>query len=91
MGFNLGMNVRGYPPGAMDGDAVGEIELRLLSDGAFRESVECAWDELIEDYVPGFLAGGERVLFELNFLCSPAHRLSLMIVEALVAYSITGR
>jgi len=61
-----------------------EIEARYFASDSEIETLLRAEDEVIDDYVRGALNTSERVLFEENFLCTPARRQRLEFTESLV-------
>lgn len=59
------------------------IELRLLADRTFHDEVSAAEDELLDEYLDGRLAAGERENFDDIFLAAPERQQKLRFALAL--------
>lgn len=82
--------IREYLLGRLTDDqaALEQIEVRLMTDAAFRDEIAVAEHELIEQYLDGELEREEQKCFDEHFLLSSEHRETLELVEELRGYSL---
>ncbi len=76
-------SIRRYLLGASAPAEAERIERRLLADRAFYDEVSACEDELLDEYIGGRLAAGERESFEGIFLVAPERRQKLRFALAL--------
>ena len=71
--------LKNYFLGTLPQTGVEEIELRVISDESFTETVQMAEDDLLEDYLEAKLTVSENELFEKNYLITAERRDNLRI------------
>jgi hypothetical protein len=64
-----------------------ELEQRVLAEASIRDKLLMAEDDLIEEYLEGFLKGGERENFLRQFLAIPHQRNKLKLAKSLRRFS----
>lgn len=64
------------------------VEERLLLDDEYFREVQAAEDDLIEEYLGGALAPGEREQFERHFMAAPEQRENVRQAQAIRDYFI---
>src|SRR5205085_10393888 len=62
------------------------IEELFIADGDYRERVLIEEDDLIDDYLEGALAAGERERFLSHYLSTPQQRRKLRIAKSIKKY-----
>ncbi|HEX8559837.1 MAG TPA: hypothetical protein VF668_17205 [Pyrinomonadaceae bacterium] len=75
--------IRQYLLGRLDPPRREAVEARVFTDAGYRERVELAEAELIDEYVEGELAADERRDFAARYLSTPRLRLEVRTVEEL--------
>jgi CHAT domain-containing protein len=84
--------IREYLLDTLSDDEVREaIELLLITDPDFLDTVRQEEDELIDDYVGGGLHGSARELFESRFLTTNERRLRVQLTRALRARALAAK
>lgn len=71
--------LKNYFLGALPQSEIEEIELRLISEESFAETMQIAEDDLLEDYLDAKLIFSENELFEKNYLITAERRENLRI------------
>ncbi len=71
--------LKNYFLGTLPQTEIEEIELRVISDESFTETVQLAKDDLLEDYLEAKLTVSENELFEKNYLITAERRDDLQI------------
>ncbi|HKX30176.1 MAG TPA: CHAT domain-containing protein [Blastocatellia bacterium] len=64
-----------------------QIEQRLQHSEAWREELQLAEEDLIDDYARGGLTEGEREMFKQNYLITPERRQNLLMAQAALQYA----
>lgn len=90
MQSNAGKMIRNYLLGDLSNDEREQIELRLLTDRDFIEHLTLFEEELVDDYVHGTLAAGERRKFERSFLSTPEGIGQVRLAAVLRRYASTA-
>lgn len=90
MQSNVGKTIRDYLLGDLSNDEREQIELRLLTDRDFIEQLTLFEEELVDEYVRGTLAAGERRKFERSFLSTPEGTEQVRLATVLRRYASTG-
>ncbi|HEV2765593.1 MAG TPA: hypothetical protein VGV38_21600 [Pyrinomonadaceae bacterium] len=78
--------LRNYLMGDLDEATREQVEERLLGDDGFAERLSAAQDALLDDYVFGTLAPGERESFDRNFVFDEERHRKLTFARALKIY-----
>lgn len=78
--------MRIYLLGSLDGAQLEEVEVRLLSDAQFRDDLQTAQEELIDDYAFGVLSERDHQRFEQHFLVTPERADKLRFARAMRGY-----
>lgn len=76
-------SIRQYLLGRLTPPQREQVESRVFADGDYREQVELAEGELIDEYVEGELAEDEHRDFAARYLATPRLRLEVRTVEEL--------
>jgi hypothetical protein len=76
-----------YLLGNLSEEIRGRVEKRLLTEESFFEELLIAEEELIDDYVSGDLADGDRLRFEQHFLCAQERRRKLGFAQSFSRYA----
>jgi len=84
--------LKNYFLGALPQTEVEEIELRVIGDESFTETVQLAEDDLLEDFLEAKLTVSENELFEKNYLITAERRDNLRIFAMMkqCAAGLTG-
>ena len=78
--------MRDYLLGGLSGEEREQVELRLLAEQDYYDHLLASEDELVDQYVRGALAPGEKRRFEERFLASPARQQDLRFASAWERY-----
>lgn len=72
----------------LNDEAQNEIEEHIHADPAFREQLEMAQNDLVDDFANGFLSEEERAKFETDFLTTPERVSKVRFARAMAHYVI---
>jgi len=72
-----------YLLGKLPEEKLAQVEDRAFADGDFRQALEAAEADLIDEYVRGELSESDRPAFEQRFLASPQRRSKVEFAKAL--------
>ena len=75
--------IREYLLGRISEQEQEAVEIRLLNDQEFREGIEIAESEMLDDYLNEELSENERLLFEQRFLSTPVGQRRINFARAL--------
>ena len=81
------LRMRRFLLGELDERDREELEQRVLTEAGIRDKLLMAEDDLIEEYLEGFLKGEEREKFLRQFLSIPHQRDKLRIAKSLRRFS----
>jgi len=71
-----------YLLGKLPEEELAQVEDRAFTDDDYRQALEAAEADLIDEYVRGKLLGGDRMAFEQRFLASPHRRSKVEFAKA---------
>jgi tetratricopeptide (TPR) repeat protein len=90
--FNNAETVREYLLGRVSDEATLEdLEERLFTDEEFCSQVALAEDELVNDYVLGYLVGSDAEAFKATLIDNPERRFKLELTRALREKAVAER